>query len=162
DEEIDLLLRRWQQIQSGEGRVVLISGEPGIGKSRLVRALRAELANAEVLSFYCSPNYQDSPLYPVIAHLERAAGFRREDSPRERLSKFQTLVHPSVGEEATALIAALLSLPAERCPLPGLTPQRRKQRTLAALVAQLAALASERPILAVFEDAHWMDPTSRE
>src|SRR6516164_9292785 len=163
DEEIDLLLRRWQQIQSGEGRVVLISGEPGIGKSRLVRALRDRLANDAVLSFYCSPNHQDSPLYPVITQLERAAGFRRDDSPEERFAKFEALVHPSIGDEAVALIAALLSVPGgERYPPPNLTPQRRRQRTLEALVAQLAGLASERPVLAVFEDAHWMDPTSRE
>jgi predicted ATPase/DNA-binding response OmpR family regulator/class 3 adenylate cyclase len=163
DEEIDLLLRRWQQIQSGEGRVVLISGEPGIGKSRLVRALRDRLADHTVLSFYCSPSYQDSPLYPVIAQLERAAGFRRDDTPEERFAKFEALLHPSVGQEAIALIAALLSIPTdERYPLPNLSPQRRKQRTLEALITQLACLARERPVLAVFEDVHWMDPTSRE
>ncbi len=163
DEEIDLLLRRWQQIQSGEGRVVLISGEPGIGKSRLARALRDKLGDATALSFYCSPNHQDSPLYPVVTHLERAAGFKRDDSPEERLAKFQALVHPSIGDEAVALIAALLSVPGgERYPPPNLTPQRRKQGTLAALVAQLVGLASERPVLAVFEDAHWMDATSCE
>jgi predicted ATPase/DNA-binding response OmpR family regulator/class 3 adenylate cyclase len=163
DEEVDLLLRRWQQVQLGEGRIVLISGEPGIGKSRLVRALRDKLANDAVLNFYCSPNYQESPLYPVITQLERAAGFRRNDSREERLTRFEALIRPSVGDEAVALIAALLSVPVgERYPPPDLGPQRRKQRTLAALVAQLAGLASERPILAVFEDAHWMDPTSRE
>ena len=163
DEEIDLLLRRWQQIQSGEGRAVLISGEPGIGKSRLVRALQDSLTNGMVLGFYCSPNYQDSPLYPVITQLERAAGFRRDDTPNERFAKFEALIHASIGEEATALIAALLSVPGgERYPAPDLNPQRRKQRTLKALVAELTASASERPVLAVFEDAHWMDPTSRE
>ena len=163
DEELDLLMRRWQQIQSGEGRVVLIAGEPGIGKSRLVRALKDRLADDAVVSFYCSPNHQDSPLYPFIAQLERAAGFRRDDSPEERFTKFEALVHPSIGDEGVALIAALLSIPGgERYPPPNLSPQRRRQRTLEALVAQLAGLASERPVLAVFEDAHWMDPTSRE
>ena len=162
-EEIDLLLRRWQQIQSGEGRVVLISGEPGIGKSRLVRAFQDRLANHAPLSFYCSPSYQDSAFYPVIAQLERAAGFRRDDTREERLAKFAALVHPSIGDEAIALIAALLSISAEeRYPLPNLSPQRRKQRTLEALIMQLAGLARERPVLAVFEDVHWMDPTSRE
>jgi hypothetical protein len=155
DEEIDLLLRRWQQIQSNEGRVVVISGEPGVGKSRLVRAFQDRLANYAVLSFYCSPIYQDSPLYPVIAHLERAAGFMRNDTPEERLAKFEALVHPSIGNEAIALISALLSTSTEeRYPLPNLSPPRRKERTLEAVVAQFAAVASKRPVLAVFEDVH--------
>jgi DNA-binding response OmpR family regulator/class 3 adenylate cyclase/predicted ATPase len=163
DEEIDLLLRRWQQIQSGEGRVVLISGEPGIGKSRLVRALQDRLANYSALSFYCSPSYQHSPLYPVIAELERAAGFKLDDTPEEKLAKFEALVRPSIGEDAIALIAALLSVRSgERYPLPNLSPQRRKERTLEALLARLAAVAGERFVLAVFEDVHWMDPTSRD
>jgi predicted ATPase/DNA-binding response OmpR family regulator/class 3 adenylate cyclase len=161
DEEIDLLLRRWQQIQMGEGRVVLIAGEPGIGKSRLARALKDRLADDAVVSFYCSPNHQDSPLYPFIAQLERAAGFRRDDSPKERFARFETLVHSSIDAEARGLMAALLSVPtAERYPPPNLSPQRRKQRTLEAVAAQLAGLASQKPILAIFEDAHWMDPTS--
>jgi len=163
DEELDLLQRRWQQIQSGEGRIVLISGEPGIGKSRLVRAFQDRLADYAVLSFYCSPSYQDSAFYPVIAQLERAAGFERDDPPEERLAKFEALVHPSIGNEAVALLATLLSVPTDELyPIPNLSPQRRKQRTLEALITQLAGLASERPVLAVFEDVHWMDPTSRE
>ena len=123
DEEIDLLLRRWQQIQPGEGRVVSISGEPGIGKSRLVRALQGSLTNHTVLNFYCSPNYQDSPLYPIITQLGHAAGFRRGDTSEERSAKFAALVHPSIGDEAIALIAALLSVSTgERYPPPDLPP----------------------------------------
>jgi hypothetical protein len=104
-----------------------------------------------------------SPLYPVISQFERAARFRRDDTPEERFAKFEALVSASIGDEAAALIAALLSVAAgERFLLPNLSPQRRKERTLEALVAQIAALARQRPILAIFEDAHWMDPTSRE
>ena len=115
------------------------------------------------MNIYCSPNHQDSPLYPLITQLERAAGFRRDDNPEDRFTKFEAMVHRSIGDEAAALIAALLSVPnGDRYPPPNFSPQRRKQKTLEAVVAQLAGLASERPILAVFEDAHWMDPTSRD
>ena len=163
DEEIDLLLRRWQQVHSGEGRVVLISGEPGIGKSRLVRAFRDRLVNDAVLSFYCSSIYQGSSLFPVITQLERIAGFSRYDTLEERLAKFEALVDRSIGDEAIALIAALLSVPtSDRYPPPDLSPQRRRAKTLEAVLAHLAAVASKHSVLAVFEDAHWMDPTTLE
>jgi len=156
-------LRRWQQIHTGEGRVVLISGEPGIGKSRLVRALQDRLADGAVLSFYCSPIYQDTSLFPVITQLERIAGFRRDDTPEERLTKLETLVHPSIGEEAVALLASLMPVAGgKRYPLPDLSPQRRREKTLEAVLAHLTAVASKQPVLAVFEDAHWMDPTTLE
>ena len=140
----------------------MLSGEPGIGKSRLVRALQERLADDAVLSFYSSANYQESPLYPVITHLERAAGFRRDDSPEQRCAKFEALVQPSIGDEAIMLIADLLSVSADRYSSPNFNHQRRKDRLLEAVVAQLTALAGERPVLVVFEDAHWMDPTSRD
>ena len=142
---------------------MLISGEPGIGKSRLVRALEDGLADGAVLSFYSSPNYQESPLYPVITQLERAAGFRRDDPREQRRAKFASMVHPSIGDEATALIADLLSVSTgdQRSP-DNLNPQPRKERTLEAVITQLTARAREQPVLAVFEDAHWMDPTSRD
>jgi class 3 adenylate cyclase len=161
DEELELLLRRWRQIQSGRGRVVFIAGEPGIGKSRLVRALQDCLANHTRLSWYCSPHHQDSALYPVIAQLEHEAGFRRSDTPEERLGKFDAVVHPSIDGEARALIASLLSIPiGDRYARLNISPQLAKERTLEALVGQLAALANEQPVLAVFEDVHWMDPTT--
>ena len=163
DEEIELLLRRWQQVQAGEGRLVLISGEPGIGKSRLVRAFRDRLVNDAVLSFYCSSIYQGSSLFPVITQIERIAGFSRYDTLEERLAKFEALVDRSIGDEAIALIAALLSVPtSDRYPPPDLSPQRRRAKTLEAVLAHLAAVASKHSVLAVFEDAHWMDPTTLE
>src|ERR1700726_1334973 len=166
DEEIDLLLRRWARAKAGDGQVVLISGEPGIGKSRITAAL-AERLHAEPhlrLRYFCSPYHQDSALYPFIDQLGRAAGIAREDPPAARLEKLEALL-ASVAppEEDLALIADLLSLPAsDRHPLPNLSLQRKKERTLEALIRQLEGLVCRQPVLMVFEDAHWIDPTSRE
>src|SRR5262249_46278065 len=142
DEELAMLERRWQQAKTGEGCVVLLSGEPGIGKSRLAQTLIERLAGGAHtrLRTFCSPHHQESALYPTLTQLERAAGFRREDTAEERLDKLEAVLAQATNDlgEAVPLLAALLSLPTgERYPPLDLTPQRRKERTLRALVAQI-------------------------
>ncbi len=166
DEEIDLLLRRWARAKTGDGQVVLVSGEPGLGKSRITAAL-GERLHAEPhlrLRYFCSPYDQDSALFPFIDQLGRASGFARDDMPAAKLEKFEAvLARAAPPEEDMALLADLLSLPAsERHPLPNLSPRRKKERTLQALIRQLEGLARHQPMVMVFEDAHWIDPTSRE
>jgi predicted ATPase len=164
DEELELLLRRWQQAKAGEGRVVLVSGEPGIGKSRLTAALSQTIRNDHHtrLRHFCSPYHQDSALYPFIIQLEYAAGFTRDDTAEEKLSKLRELLRPGArGDEEIELVADLLSLPNTAADL-NLSPQRKRERLFEALLNQFAAVAQSRPVLMVFEDAHWIDPTSRE
>jgi predicted ATPase len=165
DEELDLLLRRWHQAKSGEGRVVLVSGEPGIGKSRLTAALsqRIESEPHTRIRYFCSPHDQDSALYPFIGQLERAAGFVRDDAPATKLDKLEALLGDGVEAGDLSLVAEMLSLSGgERFPPLDLSPQRRKERILAALLRQLQTLARRQPVLMIFEDLHWIDPTSRE
>jgi len=166
EEEIALLLRRWQQAKEGEGQVVLVGGEPGIGKSRLTRVLREQIGQERhsVLRYQCSPYHLNSALYPVVEQFERAAGFNREDSADQRLDKMQTLLVGSA-EEITAhasLFGSLLFLPVQRYPPLNLSPQKQKEKTLDALVRQVEALAQRQPLLMLWEDIHWIDATSQE
>jgi class 3 adenylate cyclase len=166
DEEIDLLLRRWARAKAGDGQVVLVSGEAGLGKSRTTAALEERL-HAEPhlrLRYFCSPYHQDSALFPFIDQLGRAAGFTHDDPPAAKLEKLEAvLARAAPRDEDVAFLADLLSLPAsERHKLPNLSPQRKKERTLEALIRQLEGLARQQLVLMIFEDAHWIDPTSRE
>jgi class 3 adenylate cyclase len=166
DEELDLLMRRWQHAKRGDGRVVLLSGEPGIGKSRVTEAIEERLSGEPHirLRFFCSPHHADTALHPIVSQLEHAAGFERDDNVERRLGKLEAILAPSTKDtkQATALLADLLSIGGDRYPPPNLNPQRRKEETLEALFAQAAGLAAHRPVLMVFEDVHWIDPISLE
>ena len=167
DEEVDLLLRRWEQAKRGEGWVVLISGEPGIGKSRIAEIIVERLGGEPHtrLRYFCSPYHQDSALYPSIAQLERAAGFRREDAAEQQLAKLEAVLVQGTNDlsEVVPLLADLLSIPTgDRYPALNLTPQKRKEKTLHAQLAQLEGLVARQPVLMVWEDVHWSDPTTRE
>jgi class 3 adenylate cyclase/predicted ATPase len=166
EEELELLLRRWSRAKTGEGQVVLLSGEAGIGKSRLTAALLERLA-AEPhtrLRYFCSPQRTDSALYPVIGQMERAAGYVHDDSAQAKLDKLDAvLAQTSTSKQDAALVAEMLSLPNDgRYPVLELEPQQRRQKTLEALIAQVQALTHQKPVLMIFEDAHWTDPTSLE
>ncbi|WP_036019174.1 adenylate/guanylate cyclase domain-containing protein [Bradyrhizobium sp. WSM1743] len=166
DEECELLLRRWSRAKAREGQAVLLSGEAGIGKSRLTAALLERLGGEPHtrLRYFCSPQHADSALYPIIGHMERAAGFRHEDPPQVKRDKLDALLaQTSTSGHDIALFADMLSLPNDgRYPALGLTPQQQRQKTLQALVSQIEALTRQTPVLMIFEDAHWTDPTSLE
>jgi class 3 adenylate cyclase/predicted ATPase len=165
-EELDLLVRRWSKAIAGDGQVVLLSGEPGIGKSRLTAALleRLDTEPHTCLRYFCSPQHTDSALYPIINQMERAAGFRHGDMAQAKLDKLEALLAQSfTPPEDRALFADFLSLPTDgRYPKLELTPQQRRQRIFEALTTQIVALSEQHPVLMIFEDVHWIDPTSLE
>jgi class 3 adenylate cyclase/predicted ATPase len=166
DAELGLLFDRWRQAQDGEGQVVLISGEAGVGKSRLTSALKDRLAEDQHirLNYYCSPHHQTSALYPIITEVERAAGINQADSPDDKLDKLEAVIGGSRAPvEMISSLAALLSIPVgERyCPLK-LTPAQLKASMLRMLLLRLEQLASSQPVVIFFEDVHWVDPTSLE
>jgi class 3 adenylate cyclase len=166
EEELELLLRRWSKAKGGEGQVVLLTGEPGIGKSRLTAALMERLAGElhTRIRYFCSPQHTDSALYPIISQMERAARYAHDDSIQGKLDKLDALLsQSSTPPQDAALLSEMLSVPNDgRYPQLELTPQQRRHKTLEALTAQLEALAQAKPVLMIFEDAHWIDPTSLE
>ena len=166
EEELESLLRRWSRVKNGEGQVVLISGEAGIGKSRLTVALSDELGREKHarVRYFCSPQHTDSAFHPVIAQLERAAGLERQDAPDVKLEKLTRLLGASVTQDVgVQLLAELLSVTTDSLDISiNRSPQQKKEKTLEALIRQLETLSRRRPVLLVFEDVHWIDPSSRE
>ena len=167
DEEFELLLRRWQHAKRGEGCVVVLTGEPGIGKSHIALALEERLQSEPhiTLRHFCSAHHTNSALYPFIRQLERASRFERSDSPAEKFAKLEALLMRSGADadRVVAPLANLLSLPLnDRYHVPEMSPQKRKEMTLAALLAQFGSLAARQPVFVIFDDVHWADPTSLE
>ena len=167
DHELGLLADCWQRAVAGTAQVALISGEPGVGKSRLLHALRAELEPSEayILTLFCSTYHQSSALYPVINHYERTAGIVYDDPPERKLEKLEDLLRQNDADlNATApLLATLLSIPfAHRYDELKLTPEQLKERTLTLLIGRIRDVARRRPVLCLVEDVHWIDPTSSE
>ncbi|KRR25827.1 hypothetical protein CQ14_28615 [Bradyrhizobium lablabi] len=166
EEEIELLLRRWRQVTLEGGRAVTLTGEPGIGKSHIALALNERIQGEShiTLRYFCSEHHTHSALFPFITQLERVSGFERGDSPQERLSKLGALLAQSThNSEHLAVLADLLALRVDdHHRMRDITPQKRKEKTFAALLAQLDGLAAQQPVFLIFEDVHWIDPTSLE
>ena len=166
EEELELLLRRWSKAKTGEGQVVLLSGEAGIGKSRLTASLMERLATEPHtrLRYFCSPQHTDSALYPIIGQMERAAGLAHEDTAQMKFDKLDALLaQTSTSKQDVSLFADMLSLPNDgRYPTLDLAPQQWRQKTMGALTAQMETSSRQNPVLMILEDAHWTDPTTLE
>ncbi len=167
EEELDLLLRRWSQAKDGEGQVVVLSGEPGIGKSRILSALRERLEaqGVQTLRFQCSPYHVNSAFWPIIDNFERTLKFALDETADAKLDKLEALVVAQYGLPLADVrfVAAILSIPCEDCyGAPPMTPQKNKDETLRTLVDLTEAAARQQPSVMLFEDAHWADPTTLE
>jgi hypothetical protein len=166
EEETELLLRRWTKAKSGESQVVLLSGEAGIGKSRLTAALFERLAGEPYvrMRYFCSPQHMDSAFFPVIGQIERATTIMREDDAKAKLDKLDAMLAASATARGdAALVAELLSLLNDgRYAAIEMPPQMRRQKTMEALIDQIEATSRHAPVLIIFEDAHWADPSSLE
>ena len=167
DQEVALLLDRWELASIGEGQVVLLSGEAGIGKSRISQALcdLVEAGPHRTIRYQCSPFHTNSPLQPVIIHLEHACGIIQDDPPDIKLDKLERAATAFIGEARAniPLLAALLTIPIEeRYPPLALSPEQQKERLLGLFAEFLTGYATQEPTLLLVEDAHWIDPTTRE
>ena len=167
ESELASLQARWEQAVHGEGQVVLLCGEPGIGKSRLAQMMRERAAGRSHLQLHyqCSPYHTSSALYPVAEQIRRVAGFGREDDTQAKLDKLEAVLKTALADITVAapLFATLLSLDAgERYPRSSLSPQAQKDATLKAAIDCFRGLASRQPVLILFEDVHWIDPTTQE
>ena len=165
--EFPALLDSWRLARAGQGQVVTLTGDPGLGKSRLVKALGDRIASQQqiVLRYYCSERFQNTALYPVIQHLQHAAGLAEDDPAEVKLAKLERLLllgaAPSDAASQLPYIATLLSIPigSRYSPIAD-SPERQREQTQRALEAQVLNLAREQPVLIVFEDLHWVDPTT--
>jgi len=167
DAEVELLLECWAEARAGRGRTLLITGEAGIGKSRMLQTLEARTAGEPHINlrYQCSPYHTGSSLYPIVQQLRHSVGISSEDPPQRKIDKLESLPNPvdTDAREYFALLAALLSVPVgDRYPPLGMSPQQQKQKLFEALIAGLTKAASRQPVIVSFEDAHWMDPTTTE
>jgi predicted ATPase len=167
DAEVTLLDERWRHVRDGMGQVVLLSGEAGIGKSRLVQMLKERVAHEPhtLMEYRCSPYYEHSAFYPIIDCFERTLGFDRHDRPTDKLMKLEAALAPLALplDNTVPLLATLLSIPLHDAGTAlDLTPQQQRQQTLTAILGIVLALAEQQPVLMIVEDLHWVDPSTLE